>query len=100
VRSGRQSITRHVSNCRLDGEDVSNRAAALDVIDFSLRLRIRSWVIDNLANGASLRELNGDDGTVELRQTKACETLVVRAILIAQQSDRYFLSKLQRFRRI
>jgi hypothetical protein len=46
---------RHVSNYRLDGKDVSNRAAGLDVIDFSFRQRIRSWVdfnfsIDNVAN--------------------------------------------------
>lgn len=38
-----------------NGEDVSIRAAGLDVIDFSMRQRIRSWVdfnlsIDNLAN--------------------------------------------------
>ncbi len=46
---------RHVSNYRLDGEDVSIRAAGLDVLDFSMRQRIRRWVdfnfsIDNLAN--------------------------------------------------
>ena len=46
---------RHVSNYRLDGEDASIRAAGLDVIDFSIRQRIRRWVdfnlsIDNLAN--------------------------------------------------
>ncbi|HEX2269378.1 MAG TPA: TonB-dependent receptor [Pyrinomonadaceae bacterium] len=46
---------RHVSNYRLDGEDASIRAAGLDVLDFSMRQRIRSWVdfnlsIDNLAN--------------------------------------------------
>ena len=46
---------RHVRNYRLDGEDVSIRAAGLDVIDFSMRQRIRSWVdfnlsIDNLVN--------------------------------------------------
>ena len=46
---------RHVSSYRLDGEDVSIRAAGLDVIDFSIRQRIRRWVdfnfsIDNLAN--------------------------------------------------
>lgn len=46
---------RHVSDYRLDGEDVSIRAAGLDVLDFSMRQRIRSWVdfnlsIDNLAN--------------------------------------------------
>jgi outer membrane receptor protein involved in Fe transport len=46
---------RHASNYRLDGEDVSIRASGFDVIDFSLRKRIRSWLdfnlsIDNLAN--------------------------------------------------
>jgi outer membrane receptor protein involved in Fe transport len=46
---------RHVSNYRLDGEDVSIRAAGLDVVDVSLRQKIRSWVdfnlsIDNLTN--------------------------------------------------
>src|SRR5262249_30656615 len=46
---------RHVSNYRLDGKDVSIRAAGLDVIDFSMRQRVRSWIdfnfsIDNLAN--------------------------------------------------
>ncbi|HKR15090.1 MAG TPA: hypothetical protein VJT15_23695, partial [Pyrinomonadaceae bacterium] len=38
-----------------DGEEASLRAAGLDVLDFSMRQRIRSWVdfnlsIDNLAN--------------------------------------------------
>ena len=46
---------RHVSNYRLDEEDVSIRAAGLDVIDFSMRQRIRRWIdfnfsIDNLTN--------------------------------------------------
>jgi len=46
---------RHVSNYRLDGADATIRAAGLDVIDFSMRQRLRSWVdfnlsIDNLAN--------------------------------------------------
>ena len=46
---------RHVSNYRLDGDDAAVRAAGLDVIDFSMRQRIRRWVdfnfsIDNLAN--------------------------------------------------
>lgn len=44
---------RHTSNYRLDGEDPSIRAAGLDVLDFSMRHRIRRWVdfnfsIDNL----------------------------------------------------
>lgn len=44
---------RHVSNYRLDGEDPSIRAAGLDVVDFSMRQRIRRWVdfnfsVDNL----------------------------------------------------
>ena len=44
---------RHVSNYRLDGEDPSVRASGLDVLDFSLRQRIRRWVdfnfsVDNL----------------------------------------------------
>lgn len=44
---------RHVSNYRLDGEDPSIRAAGLDVVDFSMRQRLRRWVdfnfsVDNL----------------------------------------------------
>jgi hypothetical protein len=46
---------RHTSNYILDGEDPTIRAAGLDVIDFSMRQRIRHWVdfnlsIDNLAD--------------------------------------------------
>lgn len=46
---------RHTSNYRLDGEDATIRAAGLDVLDFSMRQRIRRWVdfnlsIDNLTN--------------------------------------------------
>lgn len=46
---------RHTSNYRLDGEDARIRAAGLDVIDFSMRQRIRHWVdfnfsIDNLTD--------------------------------------------------
>jgi outer membrane receptor protein involved in Fe transport len=46
---------RHTSNYRLDGEDPTIRASGLDVIDFSIRQRIRRWVdfnlsIDNLAD--------------------------------------------------
>jgi outer membrane receptor protein involved in Fe transport len=46
---------RHVSNYRLDGEDATIRAAGLDVLDLSVRQRIRRWVdlnlsIDNLTN--------------------------------------------------
>jgi outer membrane receptor protein involved in Fe transport len=46
---------RHISNYRLDGEDANVRAAGLDVMDFSMSKRIRSWVdfnlsIDNLTN--------------------------------------------------
>jgi outer membrane receptor protein involved in Fe transport len=46
---------RHTSNYRLDGEDATIRAAGLDVLDFSMRQRIRQWVdfnfsIDNLTN--------------------------------------------------
>jgi len=46
---------RHTSNYRLDGENPNVRASGLDVIDFSMRQRIRRWVdfnfsIDNLTN--------------------------------------------------
>jgi hypothetical protein len=46
---------RHTGNYRLDGEDASIRASGLDVLDFSLRRRIRRFVdfnlsIDNLTN--------------------------------------------------
>jgi outer membrane receptor protein involved in Fe transport len=46
---------RHTSNYRLDGEDAAIRAAGLDVLDFSMRQRIRRWVdfnfsIDNLTD--------------------------------------------------
>jgi hypothetical protein len=46
---------RHISNYRLDGEDASIRASGLDVIDFSIKKAMRSWVdfnlsIDNLTN--------------------------------------------------
>jgi outer membrane receptor protein involved in Fe transport len=46
---------RHIGNYRLDGEDPTIRAAGLDVLDFSMRQRIRSWVdfnfsIDNLTD--------------------------------------------------
>jgi hypothetical protein len=46
---------RHTSNYRLDGEDASIRASGLDVMDFSMSKRIKSWVdfnlsIDNLTN--------------------------------------------------
>jgi len=46
---------RHASNYILDGEDPTVRAAGLDVLDFSMRQRIRRWVdfnlsIDNLAD--------------------------------------------------
>ncbi len=46
---------RHTSNYILDGEDPTIRASGLDVIDFSMRQRIRPWVdfnfsIDNLTN--------------------------------------------------
>jgi outer membrane receptor protein involved in Fe transport len=46
---------RHTSNYRLDGEDATIRAAGLDVIDFSMRQRVRPWVdfnfsIDNLTD--------------------------------------------------
>lgn len=40
---------RHVSNYRLDGEDPSVRASGLDVLDFSLKQRIRRWVDFNLS---------------------------------------------------
>jgi outer membrane receptor protein involved in Fe transport len=44
---------RHTSNYRLDGEDATIRASGLDVVDFSMRQRIRHWIdfnfsIDNL----------------------------------------------------
>lgn len=46
---------RHTGNYRLDGEDARLRASGLDVLDFSLRKRLRSWMdfnlsIDNLTN--------------------------------------------------
>jgi outer membrane receptor protein involved in Fe transport len=46
---------RHTGNYRLDGEDPTIRASGLDVLDFSMRQRIRSWVdfnfsIDNLTD--------------------------------------------------
>jgi hypothetical protein len=46
---------RHIGNYRLDGEDASIRAAGLDVLDFSMSKRLRSWVdlnlsVDNLTN--------------------------------------------------
>jgi len=42
-------------NYKLDGEDATSHAAGLDVLDFSMRQRIRLWVdfnfsIDNLTN--------------------------------------------------
>lgn len=40
---------RHTGNYRLDGEDPGIRAAGLDVLDFSMRQRIRSWVDFNLS---------------------------------------------------
>jgi outer membrane receptor protein involved in Fe transport len=40
---------RHVSNYRLDGEDATVRAAGLDVLDFSMRQRLRRWVDFNLS---------------------------------------------------
>jgi outer membrane receptor protein involved in Fe transport len=40
---------RHTSNYRLDGEDPLIRAARLDVVDFSMRQRIRRWVDFNLS---------------------------------------------------
>jgi outer membrane receptor protein involved in Fe transport len=40
---------RHTSNYRLDGEDPSIRASGLDVLDFSMRQRIRRWVDFNLS---------------------------------------------------
>jgi hypothetical protein len=46
---------RHTGNYRLDGEDATIRASGLDVLDFSLRKRIRRYLdfnfsIDNLTN--------------------------------------------------
>ena len=46
---------RHTSHYRLDGEDPTIRASGLDVVDFSMRQRIRRWVdfnlsIDNFTN--------------------------------------------------
>ncbi len=46
---------RHTSSYRLDGADTTIRAAGLDVLDFSMRQRIRSWIdfnfsVDNLTN--------------------------------------------------
>ncbi|MGB8509604.1 MAG: TonB-dependent receptor, partial [Pyrinomonadaceae bacterium] len=44
---------RHTGNYRLDGEDATIRATGLDVVDFSMRQRLRHWVdfnfsVDNL----------------------------------------------------
>ena len=46
---------RHTSNYRLDGKDATIRASGLDVLDLSIRQRIRSWIdfnfsIDNMTN--------------------------------------------------
>jgi outer membrane receptor protein involved in Fe transport len=46
---------RHTSSYRLDGTDSTIRAAGLDVLDFSMRQRIRSWIdfnfsVENLTN--------------------------------------------------
>jgi hypothetical protein len=46
---------RHIGAYRLDGEDPTIRASGLDVLDFSMRQRIRSWVdfnfsVDNLTD--------------------------------------------------
>ena len=46
---------RHIDNYRLDGEDVTIRAAGFDVVDFSLNRKIRrgmefNLAIDNLTN--------------------------------------------------
>jgi hypothetical protein len=46
---------RHIGNYRLDGEDPTIRASGLDVLDFSMRQHVRSWVdfnfsIDNLTD--------------------------------------------------
>ncbi len=54
---------RHTGNYRLDGEDASIRAAGLDVLDLSIRQRIRSWVdfnfsIDNLTDKRYLETQN------------------------------------------
>ena len=60
---------RHVSNYRLDGEDASTRAAGLDVIDFSIKQRLRRWVdfnfsVDNLANKKYFETQNFFDSRV------------------------------------
>lgn len=54
---------RHTGNYRLDGEDASIRAAGLDVLDLSIRQRIRSWIdfnfsIDNLTDKHYLETQN------------------------------------------
>lgn len=46
---------RYVGNYRLDGGDPAIRASGLDVLDFSMRQRIRNWLdfnlsVDNLTN--------------------------------------------------
>jgi outer membrane receptor protein involved in Fe transport len=46
---------RHTSSYRLDGTDARIRAAGLDVLDFSMKQRLRRWIdfnasIDNLTN--------------------------------------------------
>src|SRR5581483_10161586 len=54
---------RHTGNYRLDGEDARIRASGLDVIDLSIRQRLRPWVdfnfsIDNLTNKHYLETQN------------------------------------------
>ncbi len=54
---------RYVSNYRLDGADATIRASGLDVLDFSMRQRLRRWLdfnlsIDNLMNKRYLETQN------------------------------------------
>jgi hypothetical protein len=73
---------RHTGNYRLDGEDASLRASGLDVLDFSLRKRLRRFVdfnfsIDNLTNKRYFETQNrfvsrlrpGDDALARIHGT-------------------------------
>ncbi len=60
---------RHTGNYRLDGEDAGIRASGLDVLDISLKQRIRAWVdfnfsIDNLTDKLFFETQNYFDSRV------------------------------------
>ncbi len=68
---------RHISNYPLDGEDPTIRASGLDVLDFSMRQRIREWVdfnlsIDNLTNKRYFATQNFFESTVSPTHIIAC----------------------------